>query len=177
MSKLSHQGTSQSQVAPAPKNYVVENEDINERLSQFEEAEPVVFRMPPPKPVSKDLEKLIFIGRLTQIVEIGDTKFEISSLTNKEYNQILETLYRFKEASDLFKVRIVTLANCLRKIDGVSLDNIEIEGKFEDDFHKRISVIDNLQLLVVEKLYAAYEKLVAAKEEKEAGAEKELKNS
>jgi hypothetical protein len=195
MSKLSHPSmgpvreTTASQNKPATQTYVVGDETtpagppaptIDDRLAQFSaptQPEPsgVEYPMPEKKPISKALEKLIFIGRLSEEVEIADIKFEISSLTNKEHNEIIKMMYSFSEPADLFTIRIITLANSLKKIDGVPLDEIDIDGNFESLFHKRISIVDHLQLLVVEELYTAYEKLVG-KEEEAGKQDEEIKN-
>jgi len=190
MAKLTHTDMNSTE-APRqakPQTYVVDDatqppaSSIDERMAQFE-APPqqsqktgVEFPLPPKRPVSKALEQLIFIGKLTEEVEIGGAKFEISTLTNKENNQIVRMMYNFSEAADLFTLRILTLANAVRKINGITLDDIDIEGDFESDFHKRISIIDNLQISVVSTLYEAYEKL-SGEEEKASQDDEALKNS
>ncbi|KKL98110.1 hypothetical protein LCGC14_1827710 [marine sediment metagenome] len=195
--KLSHPDMGQTkqpvvQNSPRSQTYVVDDQTtptepynpptptIDDRLAQFETPaeEPTVteYPLPPKKSISKTLEKLIFIGKTTEEVEIDGIKFELSTLTNKEHGEIVKAMYRFSEAADLFTVRVLTLANALKKIDGLSIEDIEIEGDFEDNFHKRMSIIDYLQLSVVEELFDKYEGLI--KEEDEASEEdKEIKNS
>lgn len=198
MSRLEHPDMGQtkqpqsSRNVPQPQSYMVDDQTtpdgppdppaptIDDRLAQFEVLAPeptgTEYPLPPKKPISKTLEKLIFIGKTTEEVEIDDVKFELSTLTNKEHGEIVKAMYRFSEAADLFTVRVLTLANALKKIDGLSIDDIEIEGEFEDNFHKRMSIIDYLQLSVVEELFDKYEGLI--KEEDEASEEdKEIKNS
>jgi len=190
MAKLTHTDMNSTE-APRqakPQTYVVDDatqpptSSIDERMAQFE-APPqqpqktgVEFPLPPKRPISKVLEKLIFIGRLNEEVEIDGVKFEVSTLTNRENNQIVKMMYNFSDAADLFTLRVLTLANAVKKIDGVALDDIDIEGEFESDFHKRISIVDNLQISVVSALYEAYEKLTGEEEEASKDDE-ELKNS
>lgn len=200
MPKISHSSMGQTreskQQLEEPRTYVVDDPaqapqapspqlDLDDRLAQFgtppvqaEEISPpenVAYKMPEKKPVSEALQKLIFIGRLTKEVEIGGVVFEISSLTNKEHYEILQTLYTFTDPADLFTVRILTLANCLKKIDGVPLGSIEIEGEFESSLHKRMSIVDHLQLSVVEKLFDEYEELVKVEDDTK-DEEEEVKN-
>lgn len=194
MSKITHPSMAPAKTTPANQTtqsvqtYVVDNATtppeppaptIDDRLAQFESPEPeptgVEYPMPEKKPISKALEKLIFIGRLTEEVEVSGVKFELNSLTNREHNEIIKMVYSFSEPADLFTIRVITLANSLKKIDGISLDEIDLEGAFESDFHKRISIVDNLQLIVVEELFTAYEKLVG-KEEEVSKEDEEIKN-
>jgi hypothetical protein len=189
MATLRHQDMNTTREEPRqtkPHTYVVDDatqpsvSSIDERMAQFEapvqpQKTEIGFPLPPKKPVSKTLEKLIFIGRLTEEVEIDNIKFEVSTLTNRENNQIVKMMYNFSDAADLFTLRILTLANAVKKIDGMFLDDIDIDGEFESDFHKRTSIIDNLQISVVSKLYEAYEKLTGEEEEISKNDE-ELKN-
>jgi hypothetical protein len=193
MTKITHEDMGSSKETPGgnrTQTYVVDDatsgppaSQLDERMAQFEapaqqpaQSAGVEFPLPPKKPISKTLEKLIFIGRLTEEVEIGGATFEISTLTNKENNQIIKMMYNFSDAADLFTLRILTLANAVKRINGIELDDIDIEGEYESDFHKRMSIIDNLQISVVSELYSAYEKLTG---EGEGASEddEELKNS
>lgn len=198
MSTLSHpeighaKETPSSKKQPKPQTYVVDDQTtpagppgpsaptIDDRLAQFnapaQEPAETEYPLPPKKPISKMLEKLIFIGRTTEEVEIDGIKFELSTLTNKEHGEIVKAMYRFSEAADLFTVRILTLANALKKIDGMLIDDVELDGDFEDAFHKRISIIDYLQLSVVEELFNKYEELVG-EEDEATDEDKEIKNS
>ncbi len=143
---------------------------LDERIAEFEgtaieEKKPtgIEFPLPPKKPeadIQKALEKLIFMGRHSKEVDFAGHKFEISTLSHKENNDIVGELMNFGEAADLFTIRVLTLAYALRKIDGSPLDEIDVIGGFDSDFHKRMSIIDNLQLSLVERLHAEYEKLV-----------------
>lgn len=189
MTKLTHADIGYTRETPGQnktQTYVVDDAShtptlsVDERIAQFEQpVQPqktgIEFDLPPEKPISKALEKLIFIGRLTDEIEIDGVRFEISTLTNKENNQIVKMMYSFSDAADLFTLRILTLANAVKKIDGISLKDIDIGGTFESDFHKRTSIIDNLQISVVSKLYEAYEKLTGEEEEISKNDE-ELKN-
>lgn len=137
-----------------PQTYVVEDaSDIDSRMAQFEAP------AKPRKPISKELEKLIFIGRSTREIEIDGAKFELSTLLNKEQEQIVKTLYSYSNPGDLFTVRSLTLAHALKSVDGVSLDEVDIDGEFEDDFQKRVAIINCMQLSVVERLFTEYENL------------------
>jgi hypothetical protein len=203
MNKITHPDMSRGKTIPTQnqperQNFVVEDmssgvpeasTDIDQKLSEFEtpaepeqEAKQTIVTSPIPftfpdkseDELKKSLEKLIFMGRHNKELEIVGHKFEISTLTHKENNEIVKFLMRLGEAADLFTIRVLTLAYCLRSIDGMSLDDIDVSGQFESNFQKRMTIIDNMQLGMVERLYAAYEVLV--KEADEIVYQEKIKN-
>ena len=196
MNKIVHNSMKQTGSMPnVPKqeSYIVDDlsdtaqDPIDERLLAFTsgtpEPEEVVNTQKtefefPKKSMSKALEKLIFIGRLSKEVKIGGVSFELSSLTNRENNDLVNTMYNFSgdKVRSILAARIVTLAHAVKKIDDVPLEEIDIPGDFKNEFHKKMSIIDNLQFSVVEKLYEAYEELLEEKDEA-VEAQEELKNS
>ena len=201
MSKIKHESMSQAREVrpntPQPQTYVVDDptaqprksaapavvQSVEDRLAEFEKrpepvpTDPEKFALPPKKKVSDLLEKLIFVGRTRKEVEIEGVKFVVSTLSNKEHGEMVKALYRFQDAADLFTVRVLTLGQALRSIDGVELDDIEIDGEFESPYQKRMSLIDMLQISVVEKLFDEYESLLADEEEATKDEEKDVKNS
>jgi hypothetical protein len=184
MAKLFHPDMRQSRDLPQNNTYVVDDlSDVDNRLSQFEsgvvEEAPEVkerdlqkvsevdFSMLSKKPVidledatKKSLEKLIFIGRNVKTLELGGHKFEVSTLTNKENNEVLSKMIEVGEGISLFMVRVFTLANALRTVDGVELDKIPVDGEFGSSYLKRLTIVDNFQFALVEKLYGLYEEAV-----------------
>jgi hypothetical protein len=183
MAKITHSKMgrvpSPAQSAGGKEVYVVDDmseqseiDTVDQRLAEFEapstlenapEDVAVEFKMPPrqnSETQKKTLESLIFMGRHSKEVEIADHKFEISTLTHKEHNNIVKELMTFGDAADLFTIRVLTLAYAVKSIDDVSLDDLDIGGDFENDYHKRTTIIDNLQLALVERLNAEYEKMV-----------------
>jgi len=192
MAKITHPGMKRGRDVPKSnqpeaKTFVVDdmtgaNEapvepSIDDRLAEFEggqkeAVEPVApaetSMTKPNKPeinITKSLEKLIFMGRHSKVLEFADHKFEISTLTHKENNEIVNELMGFGEAADLFTIRILTLAYSLRSIDGINLADIEVDGEFESTLDKQMAIVDHLQLSLVERLYAAYEALVKEADE------------
>ena len=173
------------------KTYVVDDatQNIDERLEKFgapqqeslserplmppaqtlEQArEAFAFKAPEsPKKVEdrKKLESILFLGRLTKIVDFAGHKFEVSTLTNREQNDIVRELYGFSEGADLFIIRTLTLANALKSIDGIKLDDMDVyseeeESQFTSKYNRRKDIVDNMQLSVVEKVYEEYTNLL-----------------
>lgn len=174
------------------KTYVVDDatQNIDERLEQFsgapqqeslserplmppaqalEQAREAFVSKPPetPKKIEdrKKLESILFLGRLTKTIDFAGHRFEISTLTNREQNDIVRELYNFSEGADLFIIRTLTLANSLKSIDGIKLDDMDVysddeEAQFASKYQRRKDIVDNLQLSVVEKVYEEYTKLL-----------------
>lgn len=141
---------------------------------------PVVQDTPPQAAASKQssmltpelkrkAESLIFFGKLTKDVEIAGHKYQLSTLTSREQTEILKALYSVADAADLFTVRSYTLANALKSVDGISIDEADVfedEGPdtFPSKFHRRVAVLDNMQLMIIEKLYNDYNELIKESE-------------
>jgi hypothetical protein len=158
--------------------YVVEDAttSLDKKLAEFEgvqdiqeqkspDAQPVpkptVPNKVPEKSIQQSLENLIFIGRDSKVLDMAGHKFEISTLTHREHNHVIEELMSLGNAADLFAVRIYTLAYAVRKIDDKPLEQIELDGEFENDYAKKLVILDYLQFSLVEKLWKAYETLVS----------------
>lgn len=155
-----------------PKDARTIDEHIKRFEAQPEAPAPVVVEAPQPvNPNKARLESLLFIGRLTTELDLYGHRFEISSLTNKEHNQMVKELYKFGDGADLFTIRVLTLAHALRSIDGVPLDDVAVEGEFANPYYRRMAILDNMQLALVEKLYEEYSKLIAEVEEVSQGEE------
>ena len=169
---ITNRGTGQK---ADPEVFIVDNPEND--LAAFEGGgaqqtniiEPTEFVLPPSKPVDEEvqrsLESLIFMGRLSKTIELAGHKFEISTLTHKENAAIVKKLMSFGEAADLFTIRVLTLAYALRTIDGVRLDDIQVPGEFEDGYHKRMTIVDNLQIGLVERLNTEFEALTKSANE------------
>ena len=182
MAKIIHQEMkpTHSMVQPtpaAPQNYVVEDlsgiqspaSNIDQRLAAFVEQAPrAEERQVPevkresfvPEDEKRQLEKIIFMGRHSKMVEIAGHKFELSTITHRENNEIMSRLMKVGEAVDLFTIRVITLACAIRTLDGIKLRDVEIEGVFESDLDHNIVLIDNMQVGLVERLYKGYEDLL-----------------
>ena len=180
MAKITHQemrrGQDVSQQTPTTQNYIVDDlsdtttqQGIDQRLAAFQDTqkEEEVQSVIPPRPEvkipaedKKKLEKIIFMGRHSKTVEFAGHKFEMSTITHKENNEIMVRLMRIGEAADLFTIRVLSLALSLRRIDDIKLALVDVEGEFPTELDHNVAVIDNMQLGLVERLYAAYEDLV-----------------
>ena len=185
MAKIMHSEMRRGPEAPAPtsnvsnqQNFIVDDmsdvtTSVDQRLAAFEAPQPNqepqrIVEAPIPKvdvASKKKLESLIFMGRHTKTVELAGHKFELSTLTHRENNEIVIKLMGIGETADIFIVRALTLANAVKSIDEMALDSFELDEQFETALDRRTAVIDQMQLALVERLYAAYEALVKEADE------------
>jgi len=131
-------------------------EEVKEKMDIEKVQQPAML----PTDAQKKLEKLIFIGRNIKEVPIAGHNFELSTLTHRENNEIMAKLMNVGETADLFTIRVLTLGNALKAIDGEKIENFPVEGEFESAYQKKVAVIDSLQVALVERLFAAYEDLL-----------------
>jgi len=179
MAKITHSDMRRGQEVPSsstytantnePQNYVVADasdvqSSVDQRLAAFgaqPQQDQVVIEKPKVDSESqKKLESLIFMGKYTKEIDLAGHKFEMSTLTHRENNEIVVKLMSVGDAADIFIVRALTLADAIKRIDGVSLDTFDIDGDFTNALERRTAVIDQMQLAMVERLYAAYGALV-----------------
>jgi hypothetical protein len=104
----------------------------------------------------RKLDDLIFLGRVSREIDLVGHKFELATLTHKEHTMLMRELSRVSDTANLFVIRVYTLAVAIKKLDGVSIDDIKTEGEFESAFAKRVEFIDSMQLRVIEKLFEEY---------------------
>ena len=108
----------------------------------------------------KKLESIIFTGKLSRDVDIAGTKFTLSTLANRENNQIVRKLMTIGDTADLLTIRVLTLAYTIRKINDVEFGDLVESDDGIESMDKRISIIDSMQTSVIEKLWEEYESLV-----------------
>jgi hypothetical protein len=111
--------------------------------------------------VGKDLlEKLIFMGKNERVVEIGEVKFTMSSLTEKQNRTLLEKIFGLSEAERLAQSKGIAVASSILKINEFDLETV-IGGVEEGEttFDKKIALISKMQFSIVNKLYEAFESI------------------
>lgn len=111
--------------------------------------------------VGKDLlEKLIFMGKNERVVEIGEVRFTMSSLTEKQNRTLLEKIFGLSEAERLAQSKGIAVASSILKINEFDLETVigEVE-EGETPFDKKIALISKMQFSIVNKLYEAFESI------------------
>jgi hypothetical protein len=186
MTKITHPDMSRGRDVPSnqtqTENFIVDDLSNGQAIPSQIDARMAAFMEQQPQPQAKEeikmeviktqqlvdtqteaqkkLEKLIFIGRNIKEVMIAGHKFELSTLTHRENNEVMAKLMTIGETADLFTVRVLTLGQALKSIDDEKIDIFPIEGEFESAYQRRVAIIDSLQAALVEKLFDAYENLL-----------------
>jgi hypothetical protein len=157
--------------SPTPdtvKNYVVENvepgmkkvsaQDIGSFFTSTAPAVTQQVEQALPLKRQGQLEKLIFLGRAEREVNIMGVLFKLTTLTSKETSDMVKELTSTNE-TDNTTIQILVLAQAIKSIDGVSINDIQVDGEFENAFKKRRFVVEQFQQVIVNKLVDEYQLL------------------
>lgn len=199
MAKISHPSMHRTKPAPVqnqPKQQVYVVEDATAEPERLPGPSPIpqnILDMQPPAPpvqepveepkqVRSMLENLLFLGRATKKVSIGEIDFEISTLTQKENASLMKELYKAGDGADLFTIRALTLAYAIKSINGtpfdrIPLDSPEDEASLQNPLDKKLAIVENMQKNVIERLHDEYVDLVDDTDNLLDKSEEQLKNS
>jgi hypothetical protein len=131
---------------------------VNKRIKEAEEAESKkkVASLSVPKEL-KGLENLIFLGRNTRDVEVGDYVFTISTISSKEQDVIFKKALELSEEDRSIFFKKALLASSLRKINGKSIELYLEEGSFEE----KLELVGELQITVFDFLMFHFEEITS----------------
>ena len=117
-----------------------------------------------------DLSDLVFLGRLSEVVDVSGYKFVITTLSTGQQREIMQTVMKFDQIDRLLDIKPVTVSYAIESINGVALEDLCKDKSIEDVGERRLSVVLSLQSTIIEKAYQVYETLVATSN-KEIGLE------
>ena len=112
----------------------------------------------------KSLKDLIFLGRIERSVEINGFLFKLTTLSVQEQKDVVFKLIKIPEENRIFNAKIVSLAFAVKSINLTPLDQIDVDGNFEDLNDKKINIMQELQVSVINKLYKIYEEMITESE-------------
>jgi hypothetical protein len=112
----------------------------------------------------KSLRDLIFLGRIERSVEINGFLFKLTTLSVQEQKDVVFKLIKIPEENRIFNAKIVSLAFAVKSINLIPLDQIDVDGNFEDLNDKKINIMQELQVSVINKLYKIYEEMITESE-------------
>jgi len=136
------------------KEETVETEHIDDE-SQNEEEPPNMLSL-------DDLKNLVFLGKLKEVVEIAGFKFVVSTLTARQQRDILESIMIQDQSARILDIKPITVSYIIESINGVLLEELCDDDELEDKMERRLSVVMNMQSVIVERIYQVYEKLIEA---------------
>lgn len=113
------------------------------------------------KPVGlKTLKDLIYLGRVERKVDISGNIFLLRSITAEDQKEMVFKILRLPEDARILYAKIISVACSVEKINGVPLENLAEDESLTETLDKKISVIKNLQVSVVNKLFKNYEEIL-----------------
>jgi hypothetical protein len=118
-----------------------------------------------------NLRDLIFLGRMEVDVVIESFTFNITTLSSLEQKEIVRILMAFDDNQRLANVRDYTLAQCIRSVNGVPIDDL-CDGNGEVSVSDRVEALSYMQNSILDKLFLKYNDLV---NETDPEAEESLK--
>jgi hypothetical protein len=112
----------------------------------------------------KSLKDLIFLGRIERSVEINGFLFKLTTLSVQEQKDVVFKLIKIPEENRIFNAKVISLAFAVKSINLTPLDQIDVDGNFEDLNDKKINIMQELQVSVINKLYKIYEEMITESE-------------
>ncbi len=108
------------------------------------------------------LKDLLFLGRTTTTLAVGDFSFDIVSLTGEDQKFLLQEMSKAPIEQRPYYVRLCGLALSISKVNGVPLQSL-YEGSDNGltDFDKKVHILSNMQLSLIEILSAECDKVSA----------------
>lgn len=140
--------------------------DAQEMLNKafLEKAKPIIEEAPSPLPsynqtvITLDLRKLVELGKVQDIIQIGDFHFELATLSDSQQAKAYKIIQNGEDSEAFFKLRRVIVAFSLISINGQLVEEIDMGEK--TDSEKRLSLVESFQGNVVDKLYEFYESIL-----------------
>ena len=109
----------------------------------------------------KDLKSLIYLGRLSETVNIDGFSFEVSTLTTAQQRDVMTSIMSDENTTQrMLDIKPLTLSYSIRSINGVKLEDICDDDSITDLESRRLNVVMSLQSTLVERLYVEYDNLV-----------------
>lgn len=109
----------------------------------------------------KDLKSLIYLGRLSETLNIDGFSFEISTLTTAQQRDVMTSIMSDENTTQrMLDIKPLTLSYSIRSINGVKLEDICDDDSITDIESRRLNVVMSLQSTLVERLYVEYDNLV-----------------
>ena len=103
-----------------------------------------------------NLRDLIFLGRMEVDVAIENFTFNITTLSSLEQKEIVRILMSFDDNQRLANVRDYTLAQCIRSVNGVPIDDL-CDSDGETSVSDRVEALSYLQNSILDKCNVFYE--------------------
>jgi hypothetical protein len=111
-----------------------------------------------------EVRQLVLFGKIVEDFTIGDYRFKISTLSNRQQKSLVKRLMKLDSEERIADIKVVTLTEAVVSINELPLENYfsyspSGDNKFTID-EIRYEVISELQSGLVSRLFDFYESLV-----------------
>ncbi len=128
-----------------------------DKVREFNEAE----QEPELIPVSGELKELALFGKITEEIKVGNFIFKLATLTRRQQKELITKLLKMNSEERILHVKTMTLAEAIITVNNVPLSELYAGSDELTEAQKRNEVVSDLQSVLVEKLFAKYENMVA----------------
>lgn len=108
----------------------------------------------------KGLKDLIYLGYIERDFECGELVFTLKSITAEEQKIMILKTIKTPEEERFIIAKIMNLAFSVSKVNGTPLEDLCEDSKDQDIYDKRISVLKQMQVSVINKLFKFFEQIL-----------------
>ena len=107
-----------------------------------------------------NLRDLIYLGRLSRTINVGNFKFSLVTPTIKEQKDLVKKMMKIDQNERILEIKTLSVAQCLETINGVPVEQICEDNTIEDKLDRKINVVSTFQSTLIDRLYKVYEELI-----------------
>jgi hypothetical protein len=122
--------------------------------------------------VNKNLEDLIFLGKIEKTINISSFKFKISTLNNNEQKKLILFINSYDDREKVFSLKLATLALSIKEINDTPF--VSFIGLDSDSLEEKVNFLEQLQSNLLDTLFNSYAEL--SKESSDIVSVQEIKN-
>ena len=112
--------------------------------------------------ISNMIKELIFVGKVTKVVDISGFRFKVGTLTEERQRMLISRVMRMTEQERIAYAKVYTVAEAVTEINEIDID--EIAKSFDENEENveisKINFFGSLQSSTVDTLYKEYEDLL-----------------
>jgi hypothetical protein len=112
--------------------------------------------------ISKLIKNLLFMGRLSKDVKIGEATFTVNTLTEDRQRVLVSRVMRMTNEEKIAYAKVYSVAESVTAINGISIDEIS-KTMYPDEESlevARINFFGRLQSTIIDILFEEYEVLI-----------------
>ena len=110
----------------------------------------------------EDMKQLLFLGKISREVKIGDYIFKIESLTEERQRSLINKIMKMSDQEKVTYAKVYSVCEAVTHVNEYSIDLIceELYGEHEDVDLRKVLFFGQLQAFIIDKIFLEYEKLL-----------------